>query len=158
MDIIKFWTALVRLVFKFVNSSLSGSTPRNKTSSLSFWFNLGTFGTQCSIRLKSFWRSSQYKKHWRKKCSGDSNFEWQEHSGLSTWPIVNLCWFKSDLPTRIWVKSLFVNLFPREKCLYLGGFICVLTDILKSYTSLCWICCGKLFHNFKVLAKNEVLN
>ena len=39
------------------------------------------------------------------------------HSGLSERPIVNLCWFKLDLPTLILVSKVL----PLEKCLYLGG-------------------------------------
>ena len=111
-----------------------------------------------SIRLYIIWRSGEYRKQSRKKCSGDSDLKWHKHSGLSAWPIVNLCWFNIDLPTLILVNKVFPSFVPLEKCLYIAGFISFFISILNSSRDLTWVCFGTEFHNLVVFGKNDSLN
>ena len=90
-------------------------TPFKISSSFIFFVNRGKNGTKCSIRPNKIWRSGEYRKQSRKKCSGDSDLKWQIHSGLSTSPIVNLCWFRSDRPTLILVKRVFPSFWAPRK-------------------------------------------
>ena len=121
---IKFWTVMVIFVFNWMKSLFSISSPLRIISSFFCFVNFLKLGIECSIRSNKVWRSGKYRKQSRKKCEGDSSLKWHKHSGLSARPIINLCWFKSDLPTLIFVKRVFVNLFPLEKCVYRAGLNC----------------------------------
>ena len=69
--------------------------------------------------------------------------------------MTNLCWFKSDLPTLILVRSTFEILYPREKNLNLGGFSDNFVNILKSCKSLHWFSLPIEFQSFEKYGKND---
>ena len=149
---------MVIFVFNWMKSLFSISSPLRIISIFFCFVNFLKLGIKCSIRSNKVWRSGKYRKQSRKKCEGDSSLKWHKHSGLSARPILNLCWFKSDLPTLILVKRVFVNLFPLAKYLYLGGLNSLFVNSLKSYTFLHCTCFGKEFHWQTVWGKKEFLN
>ena len=95
-DIIYFCTAFVIVIFVDISSWFPIPTPLRIMSNFLFLFNLWKLGMKCSIRSNKIRRSSEYRKQSKKWCSGDSILWWQQHSGLSERPIINLCCFKSE--------------------------------------------------------------
>ena len=154
-DVIYFCTAFVIVIFVDISSWFSISTPLRIMSNFLFLFNLWKLGIKCSIRSNNIRRSSEYRKQSKKKCSGDSILWWQKHSGLSERPITNRCCFKSERPTRIFVKREFPNFDPFEKCLYFGCLNLLLISDLKICRSLDWIFLGNEFQSFSVFGKND---
>ena len=146
---------MVNVVFNPVYSGFSISNPCSIISIFWDFLKLENLGIQCSIRSNKIRRSGEYRKQSKKQCDEDSSRNKQSHWGLSIKPIVNLCRFRSDLPTRIFVKREFDNLFPLEKCLQRRGLVFDFKYSLKSEMFLHRTFVGRLFQRIVVWGKKS---
>ena len=92
-----------------------------KISYCLFFDRLLNWGIYCSTWSKSILLSSVKSQQHVTKCSEFSFGSTHKHFLLSILPTGNLCEFKLDLSTLIWVKRVHSFFWPLEKCLYFFG-------------------------------------
>ena len=124
--------------------------PLSKISSFCLFVCLLNVGTSCCTELNNFDLSSVYRKHEIKKCSTLSTLS-QRQAEVSDKPIVNLCKFRSDLPTLKWVCSLLPTFVPLGKSLIFWGLSLIFNFSLNKYLSI--LVCKELFRLFEDFVK-----
>ena len=115
---IKCWVIFIIWVLICNKSGLSKLYPFTKISYCLFFDRLLNWGIYCSTWSKSILLSSVKSQQHVTKCSEFSFGSSHKHFGLSIFPTWNLCEFKLDLSTLIWVKRVHSFFWPLEKCLY----------------------------------------